>query len=162
MKSLHCPWREKYVTRDTNDKKCVFCHSIESHENEKNLIIFRNQEAIVCLNLFPYNAGHLLIIPNKHISELYDLPESTKDTLMKLTSKATKVLQKTMKCHGVNVGINIGKAAGAGIPDHIHIHVIPRWEGDTNFFPVVSDTKHISCDMKRIYELLKKEFKSIQ
>ncbi|MBT3455885.1 HIT domain-containing protein [bacterium] len=161
MKSLHCPWREKYIKRTQNKNiknDCIFCEKIKENKDEKNYIIFRAKHSVVILNLFPYNAGHLLIMPNKHKKDLASISKNTRSEIMELTSKATTVLEKTLKCDGINIGINLGEVAGAGIPGHVHIHILPRWNGDTNFMPTLSNTKQISCDMNRIYKELRKEF----
>ena len=160
MKNLYCPWREKYINENKNTKNysCIFCDHASSDQNEKNYILYKDKNNIVCLNLYPYNAGHLLVIPKKHISELFELSEKEQNEIMHLISKSTKILKNTLKCQGVNVGANIGSIAGAGIADHIHFHVVPRWQGDTNFMPITCNTKQISCDMQKIYKQLKKEF----
>ena len=110
------------------------------------------------LNLYPYNAGHLLILPFEHTATLEALPKATRTEIMELTSLCTKILESELKCDGINVGINLGRAAGAGIPSHLHLHVLPRWNGDTNFLPTLADTKQVSFDLKKIYTLLKKAF----
>ena len=157
MKQLYCPWREKYITKSETNK-CVFCNKIDSKEDEKNYILFRSKNVIVILNLYPYNAGHLLILPIKHVSDLTELSATERAQMMEALNNSIEILKKELKCDGINSGINLGKVSGAGIPGHFHIHVLPRWEGDTNFMPTLCDTKQISVDMNKIYKKLKSSF----
>lgn len=162
MKNLYCPWRQAYIERPTQAKKnmkkssCVFCDHIQNNNDEKSFILHRGKYSFVLLNRFPYNAGHLLIVPYKHAKDLSTLSKKTREEMMEYMSQCATLLQKTFACDGLNMGINLGKVAGAGIPGHIHIHVLPRWEGDTNFLPTLCDTKQISIDLHKIYQELKK------
>ena len=110
------------------------------------------------LNRFPYNAGHLLILPYKHVADLNDLPAEAQHELIELTAKSIDVLKKELGAQGINIGMNLGKIGGAGIPAHIHQHVLPRWQGDTNFLPILTETKAISFDLREIYNKLKEAF----
>ncbi len=162
MEKLYAPWRSNYVTQPSketeNSKKCIFCEKIKSNDDKKNFILARYPHCFIMMNLYPYNAGHLMIIPNKHTKDLKNLSSDERIELMNALSEATDALNKTLKPDGINIGINIGKAAGAGIPNHLHIHVLPRWEGDTNFMPLLAETKHISTDLNKIYDQLKKNY----
>lgn len=161
MKRLYAPWRSAYaqkISRETkiktSAKECVFCQILKEKDDEKNFIIKRYKHCFIMLNRYPYNAGHLLIIPTNHKKNLSDFDAKARSEMMEIMSLATEIVQKK-GAHGVNVGINLGKAAGAGIPSHLHIHVLPRYEGDTNFMPLLADTKQISFDLKKVYEEMK-------
>jgi len=162
MKFLYVPWRNKYVkgARDKNEEKenCAFCNKFKESDDKKNFILGRYKYNAAILNLHPYNAGHLMIIPFKHIKNLSDLTKEERAELMELVSYSTEIVSKTLGADGVNVGLNLGRVAGAGIPGHLHMHVLPRWEGDTNFLPLLCDTKTISFDLNKIYDQLKVEF----
>ncbi len=162
MKNLFSPWRDTYTNGVHEHKKdeCPFCFQIKEKNDDKNLIIVRSSSMIVMLNKHPYNAGHLLIVPIKHVANLYDLDKNQQQELMRLTTVSTKILKKTLQTDGINVGINLGKNAGGSIPQHLHMHVLPRWQGDTTFMPLIADTKVISSDMQKIYQILQQEFKN--
>lgn len=163
MKRLYAPWRSSYARSIAKQKKiktsakdCVFCNAIKEDDDEKNLIIARYKYNAVLLNRYPYNAGHLLIIPTVHKSQIHELSHAAQTELMELISQATHTVQKELGAHGVNVGINLGKAAGAGIPSHLHFHVLPRWNGDTNFLPLLADTKQVSFDLVAMFHEIKR------
>ena len=165
MKKLYCPWRSKYIEGVKEEKgksECVFCNKIKSQKLDEHYILYKTKHSVVMLNLYPYNAGHLLIIPVKHCSDISLLSKPSRQDLMEKINECTQILQKSLECQGVNIGINLGKAAGAGIPEHFHIHILPRWEGDTNFMPTLADTKQISCDLNDIYKKLKPEFDKLK
>jgi len=134
---------------------CFICESLKKGVSKESLVLYIGENALIMLNLYPYNNGHLLIAPKSHVPSLTDLKDEELCELMKLTVKGIRLLKLVMKPHGFNVGINIGKVAGAGLEDHVHIHVVPRWEGDTNFMPIVSDTKVIPEAVYDTYEKLK-------
>jgi len=161
MDKLYSPWRQRYVVKNskkTPEDVCVFCTKLAEHKDAEHFIIKRFKYVTVLLNLFPYNAGHLLIIPNKHCKDLGELNPEERNELMFVVSESIAVLDKTIKPDGVNVGINLGKAAGASIIAHLHVHVLPRWEGDTNYLPLLAETKQISVDLKQIYQQIKAGF----
>ena len=161
MKKMYAPWRTPYTKRDHDNKKdkgCVFCTTFKSSDDTKHFVLFRGKHNFVILNLYPYNAGHVLILPNKHVGDLSDLNAEERAEMMELTNKAAGILQKSIKAKGINIGLNIGEVAGGGIPDHIHMHVLPRWPHDTNFMPLLADTKLISIDLEEVYDLLKDAF----
>jgi len=168
MRILYAPWRGEYTestartkNEDATEKECVFCEQCDNDEDEKNFIIKRFPHSVVMLNRYPYNAGHLLIIPINHIRTIDELPSEVQSELMWLVGKSGTALKDALGAEGVNVGINMGKAAGAGIPAHVHIHVLPRWIGDTNFMPTLTETKQLSFDMNDIYKKLKDVFDNI-
>ncbi len=158
MKKLYAPWRGEYTAstvRVTDKKDCVFCDVFKEKKDSKNFILKRFKDNYIILNRYPYNAGHLLVIPTKHIANLSDLSESARSELMDLLAVSEKLLRNSLKAEGINIGLNQGKAAGAGIPKHLHFHVLPRWQGDTNFLPALAETKQISFDLNKIYKQLK-------
>ncbi|MCX7846129.1 MAG: HIT domain-containing protein [Dictyoglomaceae bacterium] len=153
MKRLCCPWRIKYITSPKTDK-CIFCENVKEKEDEKNLILLRGNYCFIMLNLYPYNNGHLMIIPYSHKSNLTHLSQEEYDEMMFLAQLSIEALQEIMNPHGFNLGMNIGTSAGAGIADHIHLHIVPRWEGDSNFMLVLGDTKVIPEDLSSTYKKL--------
>jgi ATP adenylyltransferase len=158
-KNLWAPWRIKYIQGlgDSSPKgHCFICHNAQTpQDDDKNLVLWRTEKSIVILNRFPYNNGHLLIAPIRHIG---GLEQATNDELLemiKLVRESQKALSLAIKPHGFNIGMNFGRCAGAGLPDHLHIHIVPRWDGDTNFMSVCSDTKVISQSLTELLEQLK-------
>jgi ATP adenylyltransferase len=141
MKTLWAPWRMKYIMGN-KPKDCIFCAKIKENKDRENYVLFRGNKSFIMLNLYPYNAGHILIAPYQHCTSLNDLDTETANELMALVVKSSKLLEEILKPAALNVGMNIGKAAGAG-EEHIHIHLVPRWQGDSNFMPVIAETKVI-------------------
>jgi ATP adenylyltransferase len=129
-----------YVTTADESDGCIFCDQLEGSDDDAH-ILFRGERVFVILNAFPYNTGHLMVAPNRHVAELSDLDYSERCDLMDVASKSVDIVRSAMNAHGFNIGVNLGRIAGAGIPGHVHMHVVPRWGGDTNFMPVVGDTK---------------------
>lgn len=154
MKRLCCPWRIKYITSPKTDK-CIFCENIKENNDEKNLILLRGKYCFIMLNLYPYNNGHLMIIPYSHKANLIQLSWEEYNEMIFLAQISIEALQKVMNPHGFNLGMNIGTSAGAGIADHIHLHIVPRWEGDSNFMLVIADTKVIPEDLPSTYKKLR-------
>ena len=163
FQKLWAPWRMKYIECiDTcPDGACIFCEKPKQNEDEKNFIIYRGKTCYIILNIFPYNNGHLMIVPYKHTSELSDLDSETRLELLDTVDKAMAAIKNVMRPEGFNLGINFGRTAGAGIEDHIHIHIEPRWNGDTNFMPVIGSTKVISESLEECYARLKSEIYNI-
>ena len=161
MDKLWAPWRVKYVTKiGKSARGCVFCAILKEKNDKKNFIITRMKHAYSVLNIYPYNNGHILIVPNRHVSDLSGLRKEEREDLWDLLEATKKLLDKQMKADGYNIGINLGKAAGAGFPKHVHIHLVPRWQGDVNFMPVTGHTKVISQSLKALYERLLKAKKA--
>jgi ATP adenylyltransferase len=152
MKRLFSPWRSVYIQSFQNNKKskeCLFCKIVKEHDDKKNLIVWRGKECFVVLNKYPYNNGHVMIVPYKHTSQMRSLTEETNLEIMKTVTLCMQALQKDSKPDGFNFGANIGKVAGAGIANHVHFHLVPRWNGDTNFIPVLADVKIVSEDIQK-------------
>jgi ATP adenylyltransferase len=148
-----------YIKSDAKSDECVFCEMIaqDSAADAKNYVLHRGKNAFVVLNLYPYNNGHLMVVPYEHVSTLDDLAPVVQSDMMYLVSHSVALLRRVMEPAGFNIGINLGKAAGAGIDAHIHIHVVPRWFGDTNFMPVIAKTRVIPEWLDETYQKLKAE-----
>jgi ATP adenylyltransferase len=163
MERLWSPWRYEYIAsagaQESESSRCVFC-SIQGdpQHDEANFVLHRASRSFVVLNIYPYISGHILIVPNEHIGELDAAPKETTDELMDLTKRCQTALRAAYQPAGFNLGMNLGKAAGAGIADHIHIHILPRWTGDTNFMSTVGETRVISEDLATTYSKLREEF----
>lgn len=133
------PWRSEYMGMAGTDQACFLCEAAADESSDK--VLLRARESLVILNAFPYNTGHLMIAPYRHVGELEDMTGSERAEMMELTTASVTIVREAMRCHGFNLGMNLGTVAGAGVPGHAHMHVVPRWGGDTNFMPVLSDTK---------------------
>ncbi len=143
MDRLWSPWRLSYVTGSSSLDQCLFCEAADgsSDDSREGLILLRGHLTYVILNLYPYNNGHLMVVPKRHVGRLADATADELGEMMRLTRDAEIALTDAYKPQGINVGINLGRPAGAGIVDHVHIHVVPRWTGDTNFMSVVGNTR---------------------
>ncbi len=160
MKKLFAPWRMKFIA-GKKEKGCLFCKKLNSKNDTKNLVLYRGRTAFIILNLYPYSNGHLMVAPKKHKRQLSELNNEEMLELFNLTEISTKILKKANHPQGFNIGINLGKVAGAGVPGHLHIHIVPRWLGDTNFMPVCGETKVICESLEQTYKKLKKELSKI-
>jgi ATP adenylyltransferase len=157
---IWAPWRLPYVKDASKDSEaaCIFCIKPAEDDDEANLIVHRGERCFVILNLFPYTSGHLMIAPYDHLPALQELDDDTVAEMMALAQRAMVVLEKKYDPHGYNVGFNQGRVAGAGYEGHIHLHVVPRWAGDTNYMPVLADTRVMPQSLEQSYEALKGEF----
>ena len=153
MDRLWAPWRINYISRKMKGKGCVFCRAKRS--KSKDYVIFKTRLSIAMLNIYPYNNGHMLISPLRHIRDISQMKEDEILDLFKCLNQAKKLLQKVLRPQGYNIGFNLTRAAGAGIAGHLHLHIVPRWLGDTNFMPVVSGTKIISQSLDELAKRLK-------
>jgi ATP adenylyltransferase len=165
MEKLWSPWRSNYIEsfkiKKDNDE-CIFCEAHKLNlENDESLVIYKNSLCYVMLNLYPYNSGHLLIIPYRHLNEMNILTDEEMNEMMKTVQLSIKALEISMKPQGYNFGANIGKAAGAGIDTHLHFHVVPRWNGDINFMPAIGEIKIISQDLLETKKSLISSFNQI-
>jgi ATP adenylyltransferase len=155
--NLWAPWRIPYIRDIGKTDECFLCHDYAHPEqDEEDLVLWRTQRSLVVLNRFPYNNGHLLIAPARHIADLHDTSDDQMLELMRLVRESQRALSLAIHPHGFNVGLNFGRCAGAGLPGHMHIHVVPRWDGDTNFMSVCSDTKVISQSLQELLAELKR------
>ena len=158
MERLWAPWRMQYIGAEQK-AGCLFDRVIEHPDDEDaRLVVWRPEGAIVLLNKFPYNPGHSLVAPTKHVASLEDLDDAQTADLMRAVRRTITVLRQTMSPHGFNVGVNIGREAGAGIPHHVHFHVVPRWNGDTNFMAVIDDVKIVNEALGQTAEKLRRAF----
>lgn len=158
MEQLWSPWRMKYIENHIKEAGCVFCNAQAKTDGMENLIAFRGERAYVILNRYPYTSGHLMVIPFEHKPNLEELDPATRAEMMELTSRCTTVLKSIYKPQGFNVGVNIGEAAGAGVAAHVHIHIVPRWHGDTNFMSSVGGTRVLPEALEDTYERVKAAF----
>jgi ATP adenylyltransferase len=140
MRIIRAGWRMEYIEKD-EDGECIFCRRAGREGDEDNLVVRRGKHAFVMMNRYPYTTGHVMVAPYRHVGRIGDLSREEACEMMDLLGWSESILRKAVKPDGFNVGMNIGKCAGAGYPDHIHIHIVPRWEGDTNFMPVLSESK---------------------
>ena len=158
MNHLWSPWRMEYIENNNKEDGCIFCNVQAKTDGAENLIAFRAQHSFVILNRYPYTSGHLMVIPYEHVSNLEELDSATRAEMMELTSRCTTVLKKIYKPQGFNVGANIGEAAGAGVAGHVHIHIVPRWKGDTNFMASVGGTRVLPEALEDTYRRVKAAF----
>ena len=165
VQRLFSPWRSKYIetfsSPENKGDECVLCAAAASHKDDEEQIVARGERCFVIMNRFPYNSGHLLVVPYRHTPSLSDLTEAESLEVMVHLKKMTAVLLSVSRPDGFNVGCNIGRTAGAGIDRHVHFHIVPRWNGDTNFLPVLADTKVISEDMHATLFKLRKALSSL-
>jgi ATP adenylyltransferase len=160
MQLLWAPWRMEYIleAKDQEPDGCIFCSLPRAQADRDNLMLWRGRRVFIVLNKFPYNPGHLMVVPYTHTAELAGLgPDELTDLMLGLR-RAVDCLRQAMNPDGYNVGINLGRTAGAGIPGHLHYHVVPRWEGDYNFMPIIAETKIIPQHLLRIYDQLASVF----
>jgi ATP adenylyltransferase len=153
---IWAPWRLEYVKDAAKDieEECIFCAKPAADDDRANLIVHRGDRCFVILNLFPYTNGHLMVAPYEHLATLQELSPETVAEMMALAQRAMGRLEDVYDPHGYNVGFNQGRAAGAGVEHHIHLHVVPRWGGDTNFMPVIADTKVMPQTLEQSYDAL--------
>lgn len=161
MDKLWAPWRATYVTKIIGKERgCIFCKICrEKKQDKKNFVIARGQHAFAVLNIYPYNNGHVMIVPNRHISDTAELNKAERDDFMDLSEEVKRLLKKVVKAQGFNIGINLGKEAGAGFPGHVHMHIVPRWRGDVNFMPVTAHTKVLSQSLIEVHRQLVDAYK---
>ena len=160
MERLWAPWRMQYIKSAAEDKDqtCIFCTKPKTNNDKENLIVYRSRLSFIILNKFPYNNGHLMVVPYEHKPDIIELDDETILDLNNNIKKSIVALKNTINPHGFNIGINMGRTAGAGIIDHVHYHIVPRWNGDTNYMPVLTGTKVISEALDKTWEKLWQEF----
>jgi ATP adenylyltransferase len=161
MDHLWSPWRYQYVSKASPPAGCIFCVRGSEQRDRENYVIYRGSLNFVILNLYPYAAGHLMIAPYEHLGSLAAAPEETVEEMMRIARKAEIHLRAVYNPHGLNIGLNLGEAGGAGVPGHIHLHVLPRWTGDTSFMTTVAETRVIPEILDLTYEKLKKSFENV-
>ncbi|HAW60215.1 MAG TPA: HIT family hydrolase [Actinobacteria bacterium] len=153
MDYLWRPWRMEYILSE-KPEGCIFCDKPKENRDKENYILYRGETCFSMLNIYPYNNGHLMVVPFRHVLDLDGLTDNELTELIQLVRRSMNVQRKALNPDGFNVGMNVGKVAGAGVKDHIHIHVVPRWGGDTNFMPLIADTRVIPELLQSTYEKL--------
>ncbi len=158
MDRLWAPWRIKYLKEELKQVKhfggCVFCHIIKEKKDKDHLVVVRGEHCFIVLNLYPYNNGHVMVIPNRHVGDLKHMKIAEKTEFFEMLEYGKDLLTDVLHPEGFNIGMNLGRAAGAGIPRHMHMHIVPRWLGDINFMPAVGNTKVISQSLKELHKQL--------
>lgn len=164
MDFLWAPWRIQYIKNaiGKKDDGCILCHYPAQNDDEKSLILYRGQYSFVIMNRYPYNAGHIMVSPLRHCNALDGLNDAERDELFQIVSRCTTILREVFHCEGFNVGMNLGRIAGAGVDQHIHMHIVPRWNGDNNFMPVLADTRVINEAIEDTYKTLKPRFDELK
>jgi ATP adenylyltransferase len=160
MEKLFSPWRSRYISsfaEKEKEERCVLCDAWVSVDDDESLVVYRGNEAFILMNKFPYNSGHLMIIPARHTPDFQSLTPTETSEMMELLSGSERALRELSQPQGFNIGMNVGRVSGAGIDAHLHWHIVPRWNGDTNFMPILADVKVVSEDMaeqsKRLREI---------
>ena len=161
MDYMWAPWRMEYILSDQKPDGSIFCDKPQQDKDRENLILYRGETCFVIMNYYPYNNAHLMIVPYRHISNLEHLTTKEQAELMSVLAKSNEILKATMNPDGLNIGMNLGKVAGAGIDDHLHFHIVPRWNGDTNFMPVLGHTKVLPQALFESWDVLAPHFENI-
>lgn len=160
MKVLWAPWRIEYIAGE-KEQGCIFCDRPKEGNDKKNLILYNGQTSYIIMNRYPYSNGHLMTVPYKHTKNMSDLSAEERLELMDLTVKCIDILQ-AIKPEGFNIGMNLGRVGGAGIDDHLHFHIVPRWNGDNNFMPVIGDVRVMPEYLEETYETLSRQLKTLE
>jgi len=158
MKHIWSPWRMTYIENDKHESGCIFCNAQAQQDSAENLIAYRGKLAYVILNRYPYTSGHLMVVPFEHKPNLEELSGQTRAEIMELSSRCTTLLRKIYKVTSFNIGINIGGAAGAGVLGHVHMHVVPRWPGDTNFMSTLGETRVLPESLEDTFKRVREAF----
>lgn len=159
MKQLWAPWRMEYIETEIDKPEgCIFCAFPAEKNDEKNLIAYRSEKSFVILNKYPYNNGHVMVVPFQHTGDIIELADDVLLDMQKTIKMTVQAIRDTMSPHAMNIGMNLGRSAGAGIADHVHYHIVPRWNGDTNFMPILTGTKVVSESLTATWDKLIKAF----
>jgi ATP adenylyltransferase len=159
MNHLWSPWRMKYIENHEKAGACIFCEALLQEDSALNLVIYRSSLSFVILNRFPYTNGHLMVVPNSHQPSIEELDQATRSEMMELVSQSMQVIRAEYHPEAFNIGANIGAAAGAGVAEHVHIHIVPRWAGDTNFMSTVGETRVLPEELDETYRRLAQHWK---
>jgi ATP adenylyltransferase len=162
MDILWAPWRHEYIVKSVPSlkKECVFCKIVKQKKDAKNFIFLRSSESFAVLNIYPFNGGHTMVIPYRHVNDLEKLTENERKDLLDLVIYVKFLMSKAFAPEAFNIGMNLGGHAGAGIPDHLHFHIVPRWKGDVNFMPALFGVKVIPVSLQKIYRMLRDAHKN--
>jgi ATP adenylyltransferase len=158
--TIYAPWRTEFIL-GRREKGCVFCTRYTRKTDRDDFILYRGKKNFILMNLYPYNAGHIMVIPNRHISTLAEMRPAERAEMMELAAESEVIMKQRLKPQGLNMGFNFGAAGGAGIRDHLHLHILPRWVGDTNFLPALYDTRVNSVDLPLTYDILLPGFEKL-
>ncbi len=162
MDRLWAPWRMEYIlSSQVEEQECIFCEKPKEKDDKANLIVYRSDLSFVIMNKYPYNNGHVMVVPYVHESDYLNLSDDIMIDMQRLIQLSIRALNKTMHPHGLNIGINLGRTAGAGIDEHLHYHLVPRWDGDTNFMPILNDTKVVSESLADSWKKLHSAFQKL-
>ncbi|HJR79068.1 MAG TPA: HIT domain-containing protein [Anaerolineales bacterium] len=161
MNHLWSPWRMEYIENNNKEEGCIFCIAQAQEDSAENLIAHRGERAYVILNRYPYTSGHVMVVPFEHKATLEELDPPTRAQMMELTTQSMTVLRGVYNPQAFNIGANIGEAAGAGVKEHVHLHVVPRWAGDTNFMSVLGESRVLPESLEDTYERVKKGFQEL-
>lgn len=159
MKRMSTPWRRNYIEGQTKEEGCVFCNALAKQDDPESLVVHRGQRSFVIVNLYPYTNGHLMVAPNEHQPSLELLDAETRAEMIELVTQAMMALKAAYNPHAFNVGANIGRAAGAGVPDHVHMHIVPRWNGDSNFMSIIGETRVLPETIEETLRRIKESWK---
>ncbi len=157
MRMLWAPWRMEYIKIANKPKGCILCDKPNESKDDENLILYRGKKNFVIMNLFPYNPGHLMVAPYRHLANIDDFTDEELHEHFEIVRRFVTISRETFNPGGFNMGINVGKIAGAGVEGHMHTHIVPRWQGDTNFMPVIGDMRVVSEGIKETYQRLKEK-----
>ncbi len=159
MDHLWAPWRSTYMKNKSDRGRCIFCDAVAANRDEETLIVYRARFNFVILNRYPYTSGHLMIAPYEHVSRLQQIDETTVEEMMRLARLSERLLEEIYRPQGLNIGMNLGEAAGAGIEQHIHLHALPRWMGDANFMTSIGETRVLPEDLNDTFSKLQRAFR---
>ncbi len=158
MEHLWAPWRMEYIKKIKEEEGCILCQKPAEKNDEPNYILYRGKKNFIIMNTYPYNTAHLMVAPYRHIASLDELTDRERGEHFEIVSRCVRVLRRVFSPDGFNIGMNIGRVAGAGIDKHIHTHIVPRWAGDTNFMPIIADTNVVNEALAETYQRLKGKF----
>ena len=161
MDRMHAPWRIGYI-KEEQDQGCIFCTKPQEKDDRKNLILLRTDTCFVIMNKYPYINGHIMVAPYEHIGRVEELPIQVWSDIMGMSQRCVRAMEIAMKPHGYNLGVNVGRVAGAGMEGHLHLHIVPRWNGDVNFMPVLAECRVISQHIEETYEELAAAFATLK
>ena len=161
MRYIWSPWRIKYILHHEHTPGCIFCNALKLADSAENLVLYRGTLAFIILNRYPYTGGHLMVVPYQHVPSIESLTPQTRSEIMELAARSMEVLRMVYQPEAFNLGCNIGAAAGAGVADHVHFHVVPRWTGDTNFMSTVSGTRVLPEDLAGAYNRLQEAWQTL-
>ncbi|MBN2356849.1 HIT domain-containing protein [candidate division KSB1 bacterium] len=160
MNKLWAPWRMEYILQE-KPQGCIFCDKVKENADRQNVILHRGRSCFIIMNYYPYNNGHLMVVPYRHTADLSSLNAIEREEVMQLLGLSCAILKQALKAEGFNIGMNLGRVAGAGVDDHLHFHIVPRWNGDTNYMPITGHTKVLAQGLYESWEVLRPYFEKL-